>query len=456
MNTLKSLAGRAKNLVLGDVLRRNPLFYQSAMRVFDHLARASLQERKQFTRARLSRVLQAAACTHYGRQAGGGDDIATWPLLEKSAVRDDPVAFVSGPVWFSSPASTSGTSGVPLKLYRSFQSLAVEQASIDRLIVAKGVNPRTARTAVLRGENIKDPADKEPPFWKFVSGGRRMVMSSNHLNRHTVDAYYDALLAFRPECLTAYPTSLESLCRLLRETGRTLHIPLVVTSSETLTPHTRRLAREVLGAELVDYYGQAERVAFAYSFREGEYWFLPGYAFVELLPVGEEDNSVLYEIVGTSLWNLRMLLVRYRTGDLIRLPKGLSGAQIEAICYGMEPFTGVLGRSGDYLVSPDGAHLMGIDHIPRDVEHVVRMQVIQETPYRVRILVVPSSGFGERDRQQILHNAALKLPAEMQVQIEVVEELVRTAQNKIPFVIRKLEEAGGNKHEPTEAGQQRD
>lgn len=444
MHALKSLSAKLKGQLLGDLLlRRHPLFYPAARELFDRLEDATLEQRKQFTMQRMRKVLQAASRTRYGRQMAGAEHFTDWPLLEKSAVRDDPLAFVLAPVWLSSPASTSGTTGLPLKLFRSFQSVAVEQASIDRLLTAKGINPRTARTAVLRGDNIKDPSDRQPPFWKYVAGGRRMVMSSNHLSLQTIDAYCSALESFAPDCLMAYPTSLESLCRLLQKAGRSLHIPLVVTSSEMLTSQTRRLAQEVLGAELMDYYGQAERVAFAYSFREGEYRFLPGYAMVELLLVGEEDGMVLYEIVGTNLWNLRMPLVRYRTGDLIRLPAGLSEAHREAIRYGVEPFPGVLGRYGDYLVAPDGAHLMGIDHIPREVEHVVRMQVIQETLHRVRILVVPTPGFSERDRQQILHNASLKLPAEMRVEIEIVEELERTAQNKTPFVIRKFEQAGG-------------
>lgn len=445
MNTLKKLSAILKSQTLGDLLlRRNPLFYPAALRLFERLEAATLEERKRFTQERLRRVLRAASRTRYGRQIGAGESIAGWPLLEKPSVRDDPEAFLLGAAWLSSPASTSGTTGLPLKLYRSFRSVAVEQASIDRLILAKGVNPRTARTAVLRADNIKDPADREPPFWKFVAGGRRMVMSSNHLSPQTIEAYHAALSAFAPECLMAYPSSLESLCRLLQATRRSLHIPLVVTSSEVLTPQTRKLAQDVLGADLVDYYGQAERVAFAYSFQEGDYRFLAGYALVELLPVGEEDGTVLYEIVGTNLWNWRMPLVRYRSGDLIRLPKGVSEQQLEAICYGVEPFGGVLGRQGDYLVSPDGAHLIGINHIPRDVEHVVRMQVIQESLYRVRILVVPTDGFNEQDRRQILQNASLKLPAEMQVSIEIVQELERTAQNKTPFVIRKFEAKGGN------------
>ena len=119
MSVVKSLAAKLKSLSLGDVLlRRNPLFYPDALRVLNHLDGATLEERRRFTKAHLKTVLQAASRTRYGRQVGAGEDIAAWPFLEKSLVRDDPLAFVLPPVWLSSPASTSGTTGLPLKLYR--------------------------------------------------------------------------------------------------------------------------------------------------------------------------------------------------------------------------------------------------------------------------------------------------------------------------------------------------
>ena len=86
-----------------------------------------------------------------------------------------------------------------------------------------------------------------------------------------------------------------------------------------LHPHVWELARDTLGCELLDYYGQAERVAFAYATEPREYRFLPGYAHVEFQPdAREERRHVLYEIVGTTLWNHAMPLLRYRTGDLMQ------------------------------------------------------------------------------------------------------------------------------------------
>ncbi|MCS7208496.1 MAG: hypothetical protein NZ874_02890, partial [Fimbriimonadales bacterium] len=136
--------------------------------------------------------------------------------------------------------------------------------------------------------------------------------------------------------------------------------------------------------------------------------------------------------------NLAMPLVRYRMGDLVVLPRGEA---VEPIIWGERPFRGVVGRQSDYLVSPDGARLMGIDHFPREVDNVLRMQVVQPSLDFVRILVIPAAGFGEANIAQIMQNVQRKLPNSMRVQIEVVDELVRTSTGKTPYVIREFENA---------------
>jgi phenylacetate-CoA ligase len=439
MHKLKHWAATIKRTVVGDSLvRRMPLWYKPALRTFEYLSRASLEERRRFCERRLKIVLAAARRTPYGRRVRGTLHLSDWPLLDKERLRACPRDFLRVPAWLTIPASTSGTTGLPLKLFRSYASIGAEQAAIDWLYFARGYDPRKLRVAVLRGENIKPPSDKTPPFWRWDANGKRLVLSSNHLSADTIEHYYQILAEFAPDCLFAYPSTLESLCHLLLRGEKCLRIPLVVCSSEMPTDSTRPLAQQALHAELVDYYGQAERVAFAYSFEQGAYYFLPGYAWTELIPVKQEPDGVIYEIVGTSLWNLAMPLVRYRTGDCIKLPEGVSASELESICFSLTPFEKILGRSGDVLIAPDDAVLTGIDHIPRDVDHVVRMQVIQERLDWVRILVIPDAGFSEADRQQILANARLKIPESMEVSVEVVESLERTAQAKTPFLIRKI------------------
>ena len=366
--------------------------------------------------------------------------IGDWPILQKHAVRVAPVhSYAEQRI--AAPAATSGTTGVPLDVWRSFRSVAVEQAAIDLLLARVGVRLRASRVAVLRGDDIKDPGDREAPFWVPAAGGRRLVFSSNHLSAETVSAFAAALTEFEPHVLYAYPTTLESLCRLLRGSGASVSIPICLLSSELVPDDLWQVASDVLGSRLVDYYGLAERVSFAYAFQAGAYQFLPGYSYNELIPCGSDADADLYELVATGLWNLKMPLVRYRTGDLMRLR---AGSDPIAVAYGVEPFLGVVGRTDDYLVAPDGARLMGIDHIPRGIRNVKRMQVIQERRDAVRVLVVPADLSAGIDRAAILANAARKLPPTMSVSVEVTSELERPPSGKIPFVVRRADVGSGS------------
>jgi len=435
---MQALAKKLKALRIGDVaVRRNPVFYESMRAQLQALEKASLEERREWTRSRLRETLEIAARSPYGRRVGGTAALESWPPLQKSVVRADPGAFASGSRLLAARASTGGTTGMPLQLTRSLRSIVFEQACIDEMIRRLGADPHHARIAVLRGDNIKDPSDFSPPFWRVAAGGQRLLFSSNHLNTKTVSAYAQALEEFRPDVLWAYPTALEALCVLLQRTQRELRIARVLTSSEMMHPDLWQLAERTLQCRLLDYYGQAERVAFAYATRAQEYRFLPGYAYVELQPVAAEGEHVDHEIVGTALWNSAMPLPRYRTGDLVRLPASWGAAELEEVALGTRAFPGVLGRDNDILISPEGVRLTGIDHFQRDVSHVLRIQVIQEAPDRVRILVLADAGYGPQDADRLMSNVRGKLPASMDVSIERSEALERSALGKIPFVIHR-------------------
>lgn len=435
---MQALVKKLKLLQVGDTaVRRNPLFYAEAQRVLDRLERASLDARRQWTRERLSEVLWMASRSAHGQNVRGSGDIDSWPLLTKSMVRAAPATYLMGPRLFTIKASTGGTSGAPLELVRSLRSVVFEQVCIDRMMHKVGADARSAKCAVLRTESIKDPNDFEPPYWIRAGGGRRLVLSSAHLNAATVEHFARAIDEFAPECLLGYPTSLEALCFLLQRMGRQAHIPAVLCSSEVLHPHVWQVARDVLRCRVLDYYGQAERVAFAYATAPGEYRFLPGYAHVEFEPAGIDGEHKLYEIVGTPLWNRAMVLIRYCTGDLIRVPATWSARELEELALGMRTFSGVLGRDSDILITPEGVKITGLSHFQRDVANIQRIQVIQESASRVVILVLPTERYADRNREQLMHNVREKVPNSMQVEIRTVTALERTARGKTPFVIHR-------------------
>lgn len=431
------------------VARHNPLIQAPMARVADRYEHR-VEERAAIRARLLGRALRQGAATPYGRSVAPAEatDLGAWPLLTKEMLKADESRFHAERRLPSVEATTGGTSGLPLRLRRSLVSLNAEQFFLDRMLAPSGVSFAAGRVAVLRGDDVKDPADAQAPFGRYDQGGRRLVLSSAHLNDRSIAWYVDELRRFAPDFLWAYPSTLSSLIRLLDADELELSIPLIVTSSETLFVNEANLARERLGARIIDYYGQAERVALASDTGSG-YRFDPLYGTVELEPLpvhvdgdrasadGEEATA---SILGTGHWNSAMPLIRYATGDLIRYrPSGQTG-QLERIASGLEPFEGIKGRSSDYLISPDGGVLVGIDHLPRGLADVMRMQVRQPTATEVEVLLVTSDGaLSDGDRVTLDASVARKIPPSMTVTIEVVDELPRTPAGKTPFVVRAVE-----------------
>ncbi len=426
----KCVASLKQQRRVDRALRYNPWVYPRVKRLIEHNDPGTHRVSAQL----LQRALRWARQTAYGRAFGSR--LEDWPVLEKTALRDRPGDFHRRGV-LAVPAATGGTSGVPVPLVRSPGSVAAEQAFLDSLVAPMSF--RSARVAVLRGDNVKDPSDRTPPFGARLHGGRRLVLSSGHLSSDTIAWFAEALVQFAPDILWIYPSAAELLVHLLGAAHLEVHVPTVLSGSERLVDSSRQAIQAALGAQVVDYYGQAERVCFAKSVTAGEYWFQPLYGAVELWPVEDEAETshlAVAEVIGTGYWNSAMPLVRLQTGDRILYERG--GPDLAELCRGTAPFRGILGRTTDYVVSARGERLCSLNQLPREIQNLVQLQVVQETTALVRLLVVPGPGFSDLDRQQLISAARLKLPDDIEVVVETTERLERTSQGKTPFLIRRV------------------
>ncbi|HYJ41045.1 MAG TPA: AMP-binding protein [Steroidobacteraceae bacterium] len=443
MSAVTTFAGFMKKHVLGQTLiRRNPYYYDRSSNVLERGETWEYERRRTWVGQHVRRTLQLAKRAEYGRSVRGGDTLASWPLLDKESLRHGLSAFTTGYKWLSSPATTGGTSGVPLKVLRSLEAIVFEQATIDRVIRSVGVDARTARTVVLRGDNPRDIEVSPNPDCEIIDGGRIMTMSANAVTHTSVEHIVNEIEKFGPQLLCAYPSALETLVRHLRDNGRRLSIQAVVTSSEVFRPESWALVEEMLGCRIADYYGQAERIAFASANAAGQYRFQHGYSCVEFVPydgqrVPGDSQHRLYEIVGTSFWNSLLPIVRYRTGDLVRLPANWGERELEELSLGLRTFEGVLGRQQELLVCPQAVRITGIGCIPQDVRNVLRFQVVQEDLDEARILVLPCEKFSVNDAEVLLANARARIPSHVNVTVEIATRLERTPRGKTPLIVHR-------------------
>ncbi|MXN66625.1 hypothetical protein GR183_17040 [Stappia sp. GBMRC 2046] len=420
---------------LGDTfVRRFPPLYAAYRRELAEFDEAGLEERRSRQDAPIERMLRhATRLPAYENLMG--QPLSAFPVLSKLELKSRPQAYIAKSLLPVAKGETSGSSGVPLSVRRSFASVVFEQAAIDHVVALSGGNFAKDRVAVLRGERLKDPSDFTPPFWRMQSGGRVMNLSAAHLNLKTARTFHAALRDFAPPILWAYPSALELLIACLEAEGLKLSIPIVLTSSEVLTEGLRERAEKAFGAVVADYYGQAERVSFAYALKAGEYRFLPAYGHVELEPLGEGR----FGQIATNLRNSVQPLVRYETGDVIVADDVDDPRALEEIALGIRSFARIEGRESDYLLAPDGSRLVGMNHVPRAIPGLMQMQLRQSAPDFVQVLAVAGDRAGDGMRSEIEARLSSRLPDTMRVEVEFREALERTSRGKLPLVVREFE-----------------
>lgn len=421
---------------VNSMLRYNVVATASPRRITREYA-ASSDEGRQRIRSRLLRdTIGDARRTAYG--AGFGDDIEDWPILTKDRLRTSVDDFCA-PTILKIGAGTGGTTGQPIALSRSVASIAVERFFIEQLVLPFKLSLKSSRVAVLRADEIKSPHDTSPPFGVYRFGGRHLILSNPHLNRDTAGWYVDAIRQHGTEILYVYPSMLENLMELAKANSLSLEVPVVLSSSETVAPALFDEVRNTLGATLVDYYGLGERVALASVGPDRRYYFNPLYGRVELIDMQEaaDDGNALYRIIATGHWNRAMPLIRYDTGDIAIVSRS-DEKRIEEIQIGEHGFVGILGRRSEFIVGPDGSRISGLNHLPRGVTDLVRMQVYQATPDEVEIRLRPGPGFSQQSMRQLRDNVDAMIPPTIKVDIREDAEFAKAANGKTPFVIREI------------------
>lgn len=414
---------------LNNALRRPPVLYARAIRTLKAVSCMSAEMRARWQDRQIARVLAAARSLPGYRQNPGSGTLPSWPVMSKQQMLGAEAGFRNTGIMPLVPASTGGTTGQPMRLKRSIRAIAFEQAMIDWYCARAGLDLRSARTAVLRGDSIVPAGRVAPPFW-VDEGPARRIFSAHHIAPATGSAYAQALRAFAPDVLFCYPSSLASLLAAI--SGEDIRIPFIFCSSEMLDTPTLEAARARLGARVIDFYGHAERLVAAFSIDGQDWRFVPAYGHIELLP----DSDGLARIIATSLRTDGQIFVRYDTGDLARVPSH-DPAVLRDIALGVAPFGGIEGRSSECVDLPGGRRIIGLNHIPRDVTGTASVQLFQSSPSIMDIFIVPAAPGALPDTGQLTANFRAKFPAEICAHMHLVARPVREPNGKAPLLLRK-------------------
>jgi phenylacetate-CoA ligase len=359
-----------------------------------------------------------------------------FPIVDKRTLLDHPETMYpnggSKRPW-EALGKTSGTTGTPLAVIRSLQSVQMEQAFIKRHWTWGDYRDGMPR-ATLRGDMIVNLDRQRPPYWFVNRYNKQLLLSSRHLTDNCIEPIIAKIEHFGPAMMQAYPSTAYTLAQHLERRGKKLKIPFLFSASEPLYPHQQALITERLAGRVMDMYGMAERVAFATQCEHGEMHINSDYSWVEILDDNGRPTDGYGHIVGTTFHNLAMPLVRYRLSDRTRWKPGRCACgrnfpMIEA----------VTGKLEDEITGGDGNPVSPsvLTFAFKGVSNLRKSQVAQVGPGHWELRIVPEQHFSDADRDKLLHNIHHLVDASVRVTVVLKEDLPNTAAGKFRWVVNE-------------------
>ncbi len=290
--------------------------------------------------------------------------------------------------------STSGSTGVPIKIYKSYDTIFSTISMGSKKFMGKIFNvDKISIMSIL----VYAPETIEQILTDFV-------MKSKHLPFRKVNAlddvnvYIENLNEFKPQILFTYPSVLKDIKMMVDSKGLNVHSPrLIFTSAEIFEKEFRKEMKKIFPeSQIIDTYFSTEAGLIASNCKEGDKMhILNDRVILEIIdndgnPVkaGETGNVVI-----TDLNNFASPVIRYDgLNDLAKFSEtpcscGHPGTFLEMVA----------GRKVDSIVTKSGRIInpFRVTEILSVIKGIAKYQVIQKALDVLDIFIVP-----ELDREQ--------------------------------------------------------
>lgn len=365
------------------------------------------------------------------------EDLARCPFTDKSDLQQhlDRMTSSAVPARQRLYLTTGGSTGVPVGFHlQRGVSRPKEQAFLEAQWSRAGYFDG-ARLAVIRGHVTTDRAGGR--ITRHDATRDWLMLSSYHLTEERLPEYLAALEQFRPDILHAYPSAALQLAEFLERARQSWRLPLrcVLAGSERLTLPQKRLLERVFKCRVFRWYGHSERVVLAAEGRSSDlFYFWPTYGLVEFGPPDEEGFC---EVIGTSFHNLAMPLIRYRTGDYVRLADPTRDGDLE---FPWPAVAEIAGREQEFLVSRTGRRISLTAFNMHDAvfDGLFAVQFYQDEPGRAEFRYVPSPTFHGSRLDAIHARVQQKLGDDFEIEFRAVRETEKTPRGKHRWLVSRL------------------
>lgn len=358
-------------------------------------------------------------------------------FIDRDIVAADMDSFISTHVDRSTYdlCTTGGTSGRPLRLLAPKNRYVVELATMHTLWGRAGF--AFEARAVTRNKRL-------PSSCEYVVNPitREVIFDGFRLDPQSLARVLVVIQREGIRFIHAYPSTAYELARQMQRQGWPAQGMTFLSGSENVFPYQRKLIVNELGARFYNWYGHTEKLVLAgHCEHTTDYHVEPTYGFFELVDdTGRPITTpgVTGEIVGTSLHNPGMPLLRYRTGDRAEYV----GDHCVACGRRVPVFRDVAGRwNGEKIFITDDRYVTTTAlNLHDELLSVLHgLQYVQEKVGDVTVLVVKSPQFTRRHDEALRAHYRDKLGGLQHLEIRYVDTLQRHRNGKVTHLISSVD-----------------
>ncbi|MEX0843982.1 MAG: hypothetical protein WD022_01830 [Balneolaceae bacterium] len=354
------------------------------------------------------------------------------PVLKKSYIKAHREDFKPNQPTYKT-TRTGGSTGSPFQSYEPIYLPRIELAFIHSIWKRFYDNiDLNTKATILRGAKIKGKSNFDPM--------KGLFLSSYQLTSDSARDFIELIDKHKTPILHAYPSSLIQFVKYLKKLDKypKHQFSLIALGSEPITKDQKKYLSDFFQAPIAHWYGQGEKVVLAGNRPDDQSLIIEKlYSITELL--NTEDKAIETgkegRIIGTSLWNTTMPLLRYDTGD-----RGVSGKIWESNINQPENLVAIKGRSHEFLVTKNQS-LVPVTALTlsyRRFDEIKRVQFVQSMVGTASILVelMPDSeNFDLTPLKELLDDL---LHNQVDVDIEVVPKIKPTESGKHVYLIQNL------------------
>lgn len=365
------------------------------------------------------------------------EGIRALPTLDRETLLAHPQDFLAEniPVRKRAYFTTGGTMGRPLGIYNSKDSGWRELAFMHTQWKRVGFKQGDLR-AMLKGAIIE-----RKRHWQYDSAERAFVFSNFHMTAHNVAEYADVMKRQNTIFLHTYPSAALDFARLLKDQG--IEPPpfrAILAGSENLYAGQREFLEAFFHCRVYTWFGHSENTVLAGGCEVSNcYHVFAEYGFVEVL---REDGTVAVregehgEIVGTSLYNPVMPLVRYRTGDYAEIGRPSCACGRPYVLLGK-----VFGRWHQEMLIGKCGNLISITALNFHTgifDNVRQFQLVQREIGKVEVRLVRKPGYTDEDTRRIYSSLSEKIGESMEIAFTFHESIAVTERGKYRYIVQEL------------------